>query len=99
MSTITGRKSCLKFCFKMPAPRNVILDVFNCKPFHLEAFDSLKAIYRNKPSLRRVIQKVFKDLRDGGNGLDRESRIGSPGSKELRKTSMKSKAFLTMTTE
>ncbi|QQP57418.1 Hypothetical protein FKW44_002398 [Caligus rogercresseyi] len=40
MSTITGRKSCLKFCFKMPAPRNVIVDAFNAGLSISEAYDS-----------------------------------------------------------
>eukprot|EP00096_Caligus_rogercresseyi_P013192 TRINITY_DN5875_c0_g1_i1.p1 TRINITY_DN5875_c0_g1~~TRINITY_DN5875_c0_g1_i1.p1 ORF type:complete len:174 (+),score=36.01 TRINITY_DN5875_c0_g1_i1:1358-1879(+) len=74
MSTITGRKSCFKFCFKMPAPRNVIVDAFNAGLSISEAFDYLKAIYGNKPSLHRVIQKIFKDLRDSENGLDKRKQ-------------------------
>ncbi|QQP35264.1 Hypothetical protein FKW44_023435 [Caligus rogercresseyi] len=62
----------------MPAPRNVIVDAFNAGLSISEAFDSLKAIYRNKPSLRRVIQKVFKDLRDGRNGPDKRKQNRKP---------------------
>ncbi|QQP55098.1 Hypothetical protein FKW44_008167 [Caligus rogercresseyi] len=78
MSTITGRKSCLKFCFKMLAPSYVIVDAFNAGLSISEAFDSLKTIYGNKPSYHRVIQKVFKDLRDGGNGLDKRKQNRKP---------------------
>ncbi|QQP57630.1 Hypothetical protein FKW44_002680 [Caligus rogercresseyi] len=100
MSTIIGRKSCLKFCLKVPAPRNVIADAFNAGLSISEAFDSLKTIYGTSQACAESFRRSSKTSGMVEIGWTRESRIVSPGSKELRKTSMKSMAlFLMMTTE
>lgn len=44
----------------------------------LRTLEALSLIYGDKPTLRRTIQRVFKELKDGGDGLDqRHSWQGS----------------------
>ncbi|QQP57904.1 Hypothetical protein FKW44_003056 [Caligus rogercresseyi] len=82
----------------MLAPRNVIVDAFNAGLSISEPLTSLKAIYGNKPSLRRSFRRSSKTSGIAEMGWTREAESEAQ-LQVLRKTSMKSKAYLTMKTE